>query len=102
MAKRGRPYGEKTQFLVELVRNNSHLERLQVMELIWQTYPGYSEDQFRMLIYTHKLVVKKSPRRSGPPPLAPGRQKPKPAAPVRASVHSYHGRSRLSAGYTEL
>ena len=99
--KRGCKTSARTLELIELVQTNSHMERLELMQLIWQRYPDYSEDQFRMLIWTYKLKVKPSPRRNGPPPTPPGRVKPKPG-PVRAAVHSYHGRSRLQPGYYEL
>ena len=100
-SKPGRKTSPRTLELVALVQSNLHLERLELMQLIWRKYPTYSEDQFRMLIWKHQLPVKPSPRRKGPAPLPPGRQRKKPAA-VRGSVVGYHGRSRMLSGYYEL
>lgn len=102
LLKPGAKISAKTIELIDLVKNNLHMERLEIMALIWKRYPDYSEDQFRMLIWNYKLPVKPSPRRKGPAPLAPGRVKTKPKAAVRGSVVGYHGRSRTLSGYYEL
>lgn len=70
----------------------------------------YTRQALYCLIHYDKRTVARIPRDYVVPNEPPRREAVKRAArvvaapqrPVRASVHGYHGRSRLSAGYTEL
>lgn len=81
----------------------------QVLEAVLRVAP-YTRQALYCLIHYDKRSVARIPKGyvvAGELPRGdavgtPRRTLPAPQRPVRASVHGYHGRSRLSAGYTEL
>lgn len=82
----------------------------QVLAEVLKTQPNYTRQALYCLCHYDGLKVDKipagyvipgeQPRRD--PVKRPNRVTAAPQPPVRASVHGYHGRSRLLAGYTEL
>lgn len=94
----------KRQCAIDTAIANPTWSIREVQAAVQQAHGAYTEVAVRMAL-KDAGIARKQPRPKGMKYDTSGEKKrPKaiPAAPIRASVHSYSGRSRLSAGYTEL
>lgn len=93
----------KRQCAIDTALANPEWTIPQIQAAVQQAHGDYSEVAVRMAL--HEAGLKRSKPRTRPKGLiynADKKREAKPTAPVRAAIHSYSGRSRLSAGYTEL
>jgi len=100
-----------TDYAKQLALENPTWQSGQLLEAVTLKYPSYTEAALRMMFHIHGISVPRRPRNYKLPDriLRVSSEKRKveekrvhPQPVIRASVHGYHGRSRLLPQYTEL
>lgn len=96
---------QRRDYAIELKKAHPTLTLPQLMELHAKRFPGYSEVAFRQSLRSAGLKAKTPFRRRTNAEIMADRERkspPKAKPIIRASVHGYHGRSRLLSSYLEL
>ena len=103
------PKKEASRYALDFTQKHTHLTLHQILPYVKARYPEYKESDLRALLHHYGVsVFKRAYTKTGKGPTGGYEGKPTadskqpPKLVHRAAVHSYSGRSRLSAGYQEL
>lgn len=101
------PRSPQNQLAARIIAERPDLDIFGVLAEVQKQFPKYTEGSLRMLCHWYDLPIKRRAYSPKGEVRSVRNQKPKstkaaPQPAIRASVHSYHGRSRLQPGYYEL